>query len=98
MLYRLLHDERFLLQVLGEDLVLVSGQQDRMQRGADTWAHPVSYDKLAVRYRRWRNSVGSDVLPAAAAAAQHSGTPVHMSAGELFSEEDSDADDGGTYA
>ena len=33
-------------QVLGEDLVLVSGQQDRMQRGADTWAHPVSYDKL----------------------------------------------------
>jgi hypothetical protein len=34
------------VQVLGEDLVLVSGQQDRMQRGADTWAHPVSYDKL----------------------------------------------------
>lgn len=40
-----------LRQVLGEDLVLVSGQQDRMQRGADTWAHPVSYDKLVRRSR-----------------------------------------------
>jgi hypothetical protein len=40
-----------LLQVLGEDLKLVLGQQDRMQRGGDTWANPVSYDKLAVRYR-----------------------------------------------
>jgi hypothetical protein len=38
-------------QVLGEDLKLVLGQQDRMQRGGDTWANPVSYDKLAVRYR-----------------------------------------------
>ena len=33
-------------QVLGEDLKLVLGQQDRMERGADTWANPVSYDKL----------------------------------------------------
>ena len=36
-----------------------------MSRGADVWAHPVSYDKLAVKYRRWRNSgqraVGSRV-------------------------------------
>ena len=52
-----------MLQVLGEDLVLVSGQQDRMQRGADTWAHPVSYDKLAVRYRRWRNKVCAPQQP-----------------------------------
>jgi chlorophyllide a oxygenase len=37
--------------VLGEDLKLVLGQQDRMARGGDTWANPVSYDKLAVRYR-----------------------------------------------
>jgi len=65
-------------QVLGEDLVLVSGQQDRMQRGADTWAHPVSYDKLAVRYRRWRNKVGNQELQPSAAHA------VSMSAGDLF--------------
>jgi hypothetical protein len=42
--------------VLGEDLVLVRGQQDRMARGGDVWGNPVSYDKLGVRYRRWRNS------------------------------------------
>lgn len=39
------------MQVLGEDLVLVLGQQDRLEAGGDTWANPVSYDKLAVRYR-----------------------------------------------
>ena len=44
---------------MGEDLVLVAGQQDRMLRGADVWAHPVAYDKLGVRYRRWRNSLVS---------------------------------------
>lgn len=42
--------------MLGEDLVLVQGQQDRMARGGDVWRNPVSYDKLGVRYRRWRNS------------------------------------------
>ena len=25
---------------------------------ADVWANPVAYDKLGVRYRRWRNSGG----------------------------------------
>ena len=45
------------VQVMGEDLVLVAGQQDRMLRGADVWSNPVAYDKLGVRYRRWRNSV-----------------------------------------
>lgn len=46
-------------QVLGEDLRLVTGQQDRMQRGGRVWAHPVAYDKLGLVYRRWRNfSVG----------------------------------------
>lgn len=34
------------VQVLGEDLKLVLGQQDRLERGSDTWANPVSYDKL----------------------------------------------------
>ena len=38
-------------QVLGEDLVLVAGQQDRLARGADVWCNPVPYDKLGVRYR-----------------------------------------------
>ena len=83
--------------MLGEDLVLVSGQQDRMQRGADTWAHPVSYDKLAVRYRRWRNEVGSIIEPSAASPA-HEGA-VAMSAGELFSEEEeSDVEGDAHYA
>ena len=46
-------------QVLGEDLRLVTGQQDRMRRGGRGWAHPVAYDKLGLVYRRWRNfSVG----------------------------------------
>lgn len=45
-------------QVLGEDLVLVLGQQERMLAGDDTWGMPLPYDKLAVRYRRWRNTVG----------------------------------------
>lgn len=44
-------------QVLAEDLRLVLGQQDRMQRGANVWNTPVGYDKLGVRYRRWRNAV-----------------------------------------
>jgi hypothetical protein len=44
-------------QVLGEDLVLVLGQQARMIAGDNTWGTPLPYDKLAVRYRRWRNTV-----------------------------------------
>uniref|UniRef100_A0A7S0RR27 Rieske domain-containing protein n=1 Tax=Chlamydomonas leiostraca TaxID=1034604 RepID=A0A7S0RR27_9CHLO len=70
-------------QVLGEDLVLVTGQQDRMQRGDDTWANPMAYDKLAVRYRRWRNSVAAGDLEESkchAAAAR-------MSAGTLFTDD-----------
>lgn len=47
-------------QVMGEDLVLVEGQQDRMLRGSSVWRNPVAYDKLGVRYRRWRNSVGGE--------------------------------------
>ncbi len=39
--------------------MLVAGQQARMLAGADVWGHPVAYDKLGVRYRRWRNSVAS---------------------------------------
>lgn len=70
-------------QVLGEDLVLVQGQQDRMQRGGDTWKSPVSYDKLAVRYRRWRNDLDKHVeLPSAAYKSQT------MDAANLFSLEE----------
>eukprot|EP00887_Chlorella_sp_A99_P000127 scaffold16.g127.t1 len=77
-------------QVLGEDLVLVEGQQDSLSRGGDTWANPVPYDKLGVRYRRWRNSVASG--DAAARARAEAGLRA-FSAGELFSPEDSQ--DGG---
>jgi chlorophyllide a oxygenase len=65
-------------QVLGEDLVLVLGQQDRMQRGGNTWANPVSYDKMAVRYRRWRNKVAEE------GASLEDSQPIRMNAGELF--------------
>lgn len=68
--------------MLGEDLVLVQGQQHRMQKGGNTWANPVSYDKLAVRYRRWRNSVDNvrnEIV---------SSGRTHMSAGEILSPED----------
>jgi len=68
-------------QVLGEDLRLVLGQQDRMQRGGNTWGFPVPYDKLAVRYRRWRNSLG-DMTPAV------KGKEIKMNAGEMFLEDD----------
>eukprot|EP00241_Pyramimonas_parkeae_P001062 CAMPEP_0114247160 /NCGR_PEP_ID=MMETSP0058-20121206/12872_1 /TAXON_ID=36894 /ORGANISM="Pyramimonas parkeae, CCMP726" /LENGTH=583 /DNA_ID=CAMNT_0001360443 /DNA_START=154 /DNA_END=1905 /DNA_ORIENTATION=+ len=63
-------------QVLGEDLRLVLGQQERMAVGSDTWANPVSYDKLGVRYRRWRNSLDSQDEPMSGS--------LKMSAGELF--------------
>ncbi|KAL4419930.1 hypothetical protein ABPG75_007028 [Micractinium tetrahymenae] len=76
--------EKIAGQVLGEDLVLVQGQQDRMSRGGDVWANPVSYDKLGVRYRRWRNSVASGD-PAARAQAEAGLQP--LSAGEIFAQE-----------
>ncbi|KAL0050387.1 hypothetical protein WJX82_010164 [Trebouxia sp. C0006] len=77
-------------QVLGEDLVLVKGQQERMVRGADIWQHPVSYDKLAVRYRRWRNSLDS---PEQAKHEASQAALSKMSAGELFRiEEDCDSE------
>ena len=41
--------------------MLVAGQQDRMQRGADVWANPVAYDKLGVRYRCSCSSCTNDV-------------------------------------
>lgn len=68
-------------QVLGEDLVLVLGQQDRLQRGGNTWANPVSYDKMAVRYRRWRNKVAEE-------GAHSNEKPLKVNAGELFSVEE----------
>jgi len=55
-------------QVLGEDLVLVEGQQERLLQGADVWGHPVPYDKLGVRYRRWRNAVAAGDRQAASLA------------------------------
>lgn len=71
------------MQVLGEDLVLVKGQQERMGQGADVWANPVAYDKLGVRYRRWRNSL---VLPKNAPARREAEEELvqTMSAGALF--------------
>jgi len=67
-------------QVLGEDLKLVLGQQDRLERGGNTWATPVSYDKLGVRYRRWRNSVAAGEVFGEARVAMQT-----MAAGQLFS-------------
>ncbi|XP_071731349.1 chlorophyllide a oxygenase, chloroplastic-like [Rutidosis leptorrhynchoides] len=55
--------EHFAEKVLNEDLRLVLGQQDRMINGANVWNWPVSYDKLGVRYRLWRNSVEKKQLP-----------------------------------
>ena len=68
-------------QVLGEDLVLVVGQQDRLKRGGNTWANHVSYDKMAVRYRRWRNKVAEE-------GAHSNEAPLKVNAGELFSVEE----------
>lgn len=53
------------MQVLNEDLRLVVGQQDRMINGANIWNWPVSYDKLGVRYRQWRDALerGAEQLP-----------------------------------
>ncbi|RWW40340.1 hypothetical protein BHE74_00054255 [Ensete ventricosum] len=55
----------FCQQVLNEDLRLVIGQQDRMINGANVWNLPVSYDKLGIRYRLWRDALerGVDHLP-----------------------------------
>ncbi|XAR62803.1 Chlorophyllide-a oxygenase [Bertholletia excelsa] len=55
----------FAEKVLNEDLRLVIGQQERMLNGANIWNLPVSYDKLGVRYRLWRDAVerGAKQLP-----------------------------------
>ncbi|PNH08700.1 Chlorophyllide a oxygenase, chloroplastic, partial [Tetrabaena socialis] len=76
-------------QVLGEDLVLVLGQQDRLMRGGNTWSNPAPYDKLAVRYRRWRNGVTADGEEGAVATRTN---PVAMSAGQLFSCDEEDCE------
>ncbi|KAJ6825721.1 chlorophyllide a oxygenase, chloroplastic [Iris pallida] len=47
-------------KVLNEDLRLVIGQQERMINGANIWNFPVSYDKLGIRYRLWRDSLERD--------------------------------------
>ncbi|MQL79406.1 hypothetical protein Taro_011831 [Colocasia esculenta] len=48
-------------KVLNEDLRLVLGQQDRMINGANVWNWPVSYDKLGIRYRLWRDALEQGV-------------------------------------
>uniref|UniRef100_A0A0D3HGS1 Rieske domain-containing protein n=1 Tax=Oryza barthii TaxID=65489 RepID=A0A0D3HGS1_9ORYZ len=55
----------FAEKVLNEDLRLVLGQQERMINGANVWNWPVSYDKLGIRYRLWRDAIerGVDKLP-----------------------------------
>ncbi|KAL8196758.1 hypothetical protein R6Q57_024521 [Mikania cordata] len=57
--------KHFAEKVLNEDLRLVLGQQDRMINGENVWNMPVSYDKLGVRYRLWRNAIedGTKQLP-----------------------------------
>jgi len=70
-------------KVLGEDLVLVQGQQDRSGRGGDVWKHPMPYDKIAVRYRRWRNSHEEGAGPAEKEEAT-ADLGRKVSAGELF--------------
>nr|AAL79685.1 putative chlorophyll synthase [Oryza sativa Japonica Group] len=52
-------------KVLNEDLRLVLGQQERMINGANVWNWPVSYDKLGIRYRLWRDAIerGANRLP-----------------------------------
>ena len=67
-------------QVLGEDLRLVTGQQDRMRRGGRVWAHPVAYDKLGLVYRRWRNfSVGEACDVSASIGAEGAGETAQRS-------------------
>lgn len=74
------------------------GQQDRLERGGDTWANPVSYDKLAVRYRRWRNGVSAGRLPDGTIGGGRRGGAeigdktglITMSAGELFRLDDNE--------
>lgn len=74
-------------QVLGEDLVLVTGQQERMLQGGDIWANPVSYDKIGVRYRRWRNAVADNEI------GSETTQLIRMDAGEMFALDDGFADD-----
>ena len=68
--------------MLGEDLVLVKGQQERMLSGANVWANPVSYDKLGIKYRRWRNMLSAGT-PQEQRQAEQDLEPMHAS--ELFS-------------
>jgi chlorophyllide a oxygenase len=49
--------QHFAEKVLKENLRLVKGQQARMEAGANVWNLPVAYDKLGVRYGRWRVAV-----------------------------------------
>lgn len=65
LLFVFLLNHVFNYQVLNEDLRLVVGQQERMNNGANVWNWPVSYDKLGVRYRLWRDAVekGAKNLP-----------------------------------
>ena len=72
-------------KVLGEDLVLVAGQQDRLARGGDAWGAPAPYDKLAVRARRWRNAVAAAGGAVEESGGSDSGEIVAMmSSGELL--------------
>ena len=67
-------------QVLGEDLRLVLGQQERMMQGEDVWGNPVQYDKLGVKYRKWRNGLEER------AGAAHAQEVYRIDAGDIFLE------------
>lgn len=64
-------------QVLGEDLRLVLGQQDRLARGVRVWGHPVAYDRCALAYRRFRNYAA---LPQALPAERSEAAPAEQAA------------------
>lgn len=72
-------------QVLGEDLVIVKGQQKRLQSGSSVWENPMPYDKLGIRYRRWRNAI-DDGDTQEQKVVEREMKP--MSAGELFAVEE----------
>lgn len=59
----------------------MKGQQERLLAGANVWANPVSYDKLGIKYRRWRNMLATG---SAEEQQQAKEELVEMGAGELF--------------
>jgi len=45
------------LRILNQDKCVLYGQKLRLDQGASRWNYPVKGDALAIRYRRWRDTV-----------------------------------------